>query len=187
MNGPDTRIPDAIHDICEHLDDVMERLGQNSINHLEAAAIINTQSQRLKRLHVGEDSIQAGIICPYCNRTAKLVDSGEVYAKSYGWMYLCRDCNAYVGCHKGTTTPLGRLANAELRQWKVQAHDAFDAIWKRECGGTMSRGDAYKWLGKVMNLPPNLCHIGEFDVEQCKRCIRNVAILKGNKTQKELL
>ena len=31
---------------------------------------------------------------------------------------------AYVGVHKGTDKPLGRLANAELRYWKKRAHAA---------------------------------------------------------------
>ena len=30
-------------------------------------------------------------------------------------MYICRDCNAYVGCYRDTNKALGRLADSELR------------------------------------------------------------------------
>lgn len=50
------------------------------------------------------------VYCDYCGRQAEYVDSKVVYGKSYGMMYLCRNCMAYVGVHKGTDKPLGRLA-----------------------------------------------------------------------------
>lgn len=52
------------------------------------------------------------VYCDYCGRRAEFVDSKIVYGKSYGMMYLCRHCMAYVGVHKGTSRPLGRLADA---------------------------------------------------------------------------
>ncbi|WP_278247013.1 zinc-finger-containing protein [Agathobaculum desmolans] len=71
------------------------------------------------------------VICNYCGRKAELVDSKVIYGTSYGMMYLCRRCNAYVGCHKGTDRPLGRLADAELRYWKKAAHAVFDPLWRQ--------------------------------------------------------
>jgi hypothetical protein len=38
-------------------------------------------------------------ICPYCNQESQFVDSSVIYGKSYGMIYLCSDCDAYVGCH----------------------------------------------------------------------------------------
>jgi len=86
-------------------------------------------------------------------------------------IYLCRPCNAYVGVHRGSNKPLGRLANAELRQWKQAAHAAFDPLWKtgRFRG---KRNGAYKWLAAQMGLPVEETHIGMFDVEKCKRVIQ---------------
>jgi len=52
-------------------------------------------------------------------------------------IYLCRSCDAYVGVHKGTDKPKGRLANAELREYKKKAHSAFDPLWR--FGGMMRR------------------------------------------------
>jgi len=111
------------------------------------------------------------IKCPYCQQLAEFVDSSEVYGRSYGMIYLCRSCNAYVGTHKRTNKPLGRLANAELRHWKIEAHRVFDKLWKDR---TMSRRSAYKYMQKVMQLPADLCHIGMFDVEQCKLLIERL-------------
>ena len=85
--------------------------------------------------------IISGKICPYCGRETELIDSSEIYhGVSYGWMYICRPCDAYVGCYNGTTKALGRLADAELRKYKHEAHDVFDLIWKNHL---MDRHKAY--------------------------------------------
>jgi len=83
-------------------------------------------------------------------------------------VWICSNwpkCDAYVGCQKGTKKPLGRLANPELRFWKKQAHEKFDKLWK---GGIMNRSRAYTWLSRTLNIPLDECHIGMFDIEQCK-------------------
>ena len=69
------------------------------------------------------------------------------------------------------TKPLGRLANAELRQWKQRAHAAFDPVWKAR---HMSRRDAYAWLAGQMGIKPQDCHIGMFDVNQCRAVVEAV-------------
>ena len=110
--------------------------------------------------------------CPYCGEKAVFVDSSEVYhGRSYGMIYLCRPCLAYVGVHKGTDRPKGRLADAELRKWKIAAHASFDPLWQR---GEFKRrrNDAYAWLSEKMGLPREKTHIGMFDVEQCQRVIQ---------------
>lgn len=59
------------------------------------------------------------VICDYCGTPADFVDSSVVYhGHSFGMIYLCPRCGAYVGVHKGSDKPLGRLANSELRNWK---------------------------------------------------------------------
>lgn len=112
------------------------------------------------------------VICDYCGKPAELVDSREVYGRSYGHnVYLCRSCNAYVGCHRGTNTPMGRLANPELRRWKIMAHNSFDPLWKH---GRFRgfRNVAYDWLAAQIGLPIEKTHIGMFDVEQCKLTVQ---------------
>ena len=77
-------------------------------------------------------------------------------------------CNSYVGCHQGTTLPLGRVANERLRTLKMEAHRQFDPIWK---SGLMSRKEAYKWLSTMLNIPIEDCHIGMFDIKMCQKVI----------------
>ena len=110
-------------------------------------------------------------VCPYCGAVSILTDSKVVYGKSYGMIYLCRNypkCDAYVGVHKRTNEPLGRLANPELRHWKKAAHSAFDKVWE---SGRMSRAEAYKWLSDKLRIDPGECHIGMFDVGVCKSVV----------------
>lgn len=126
--------------------------------------------------------------CPYCRQKAELHrDSSIVYGRDYGPIYLCSCypiCDSYVGCHPNSVTPLGRLANAELRYWKKEAHKYFDHLWKtlkilklhpNPNGHSMSksyiRGRAYKWLSKELDIPGDKTHIGMFDVKTCQKVV----------------
>lgn len=120
------------------------------------------------------------VICDYCGTAAELVDSKVIYGRSYGMAYLCPKCGAYVGCHAGTTRPLGRLADAKLREWKKRAHAAFDPIWQ---SNTLTRRQAYSWLAGKMGLPVEQTHIGYFNVAQCKEVVR---LCSGTEPRREV-
>jgi len=113
------------------------------------------------------------VICPYCSKPAVYANSAEIYGRNYGKVYLCKPCNAYVGVHKGTTKPKGSLANKELREWRIKAHASFDALWSQ--GEPFNRNGAYQWLANQLSLPRDECHIGMFDVEQCKMTVNACA------------
>lgn len=113
-------------------------------------------------------SIMKGKVCPYCKRRSVFVDSSEVYGTSYGMIYLCRPCKAWVGVHKGTNKSLGRLANSNLREYKKEAHKYFDQIWK---SGKMTRHGAYKWLSNELHIKKEFTHIGMFNEETCQKVI----------------
>ena len=116
------------------------------------------------------------VTCQYCGREAAYVDSAEIYrGRSYGMIYLCRACDAYVGVHRGTDKPLGILAKKDLRLWKNAAHLAFDPLWK---SGKFTRRTAYRLLSEKMGLPEDATHIGMFDIENCKRAIAAAQELK---------
>lgn len=121
------------------------------------------------------------VICPYCQQQTEYVSSSVVYrGRDYGMIYLCRKCDAWVGCHKGTTSPLGRVADAELREAKKAAHAAFDPIWRAKMTNQYSkfraRNEAYAWLAQALGIPREDCHIGMMDVELC---LRTIAACKG--------
>jgi hypothetical protein len=112
--------------------------------------------------------IMKGEICPYCKQPSEYLDSSVVYGESYGMIYLCRRCDAWVGVHKRwPKRAKGRLANSELRHYKKLTHDLFDPLW--QTGIFESRGDAYGWLSDFTGLPPEYTHIGMFGVETCKK------------------
>ena len=129
--------------------------------------------------------------CDYCGGEAILKDSRIIYkTRSYGSVYVCENypaCDAYVGAHDYTFEPKGSLANAELRELRKQCHEVFDELWmekKRRAVADRNklrevlshipkqktkRQRAYKWLAEFMGL--EVAHIGEFDVEQCKKLL----------------
>lgn len=110
-----------------------------------------------------------GWSCPYCGAPTQLVDDSEIYGRAFGGKcYICRPCQAWVGCHKDSDKALGRLANKGLRELKHQAHEAFDPIWKE---GHLPRTAAYRILSIAFELPAEQTHIGMFDEELCRKVI----------------
>jgi len=115
-------------------------------------------------------------ICRYCGGVIRLVNAEKIYgdkaAKRLGLtgekIYQCQNCNARVGCHKGTTRPLGNVANEALRLKRIETHHIFDAFWKSQ---HMTRTGAYKWLSQRMRLPAKQTHIGGFEMDQCQQVI----------------
>lgn len=105
------------------------------------------------------------VYCQYCNKQAQFVDSRIIFGKSYGMIYYCADCQAWVGVHCGTCNPLGVLANEELRLAKRSAHLYFDTIWQTR---RMPRHVAYPWLAQKLNKDVSKTHIGEFSVKECE-------------------
>lgn len=139
-----------------------------------------------------EQLINTGKKCPYCNKSTRYIDSEAIYGTSYGMIYICGDCDAYVGVHKGTDNALGRLANKELRALRKQAHAAFDPIWKNRLiykihakwtPNTNARKKAYMWLAYNLGLETDDCHIALFNKKQCEQTIElcTTAIRLSNK------
>jgi hypothetical protein len=123
-------------------------------------------------LHGIDSDVLLGKVCPYCKSKTEYVDSERVYGKSYGMIYMCVPCDAYVGVHYGTSTlSKGSVAKKRLREWRKKAHEAFDPIAFEQKKG-WSRRKAYYWLSQQMNLPYELTHIGMFSVKKCQEVIK---------------
>lgn len=113
------------------------------------------------------------VICTYCNQPARLVTGDKVYphlptlfVRRY-WM--CAPCKAWVGVHKNSPdAPMGTIANRELRMARMNAHQAFDRLWKKH---GMPRTMAYAILSGMMGIRKKDCHIGFFNIEQCERVV----------------
>jgi hypothetical protein len=108
--------------------------------------------------------------CPYCSSDIVYTSNKEIYGKEFGSgkCYKCTKCDAYVGVHKGTDIPLGRMANKELRDLKKRAHALFDPIWQN---GKKKRSQAYSDLAKKLGIKADECHFGWFDKEMLERSI----------------
>lgn len=115
-----------------------------------------------------DDPYKNGSKCPYCDGLTAYVDSKKIYGKSYGMVYMCHPCQAWVGVHKGTDIALGRLANHELREAKKEAHKYFNMIYELKI---MSRHEAYTWLCGMLQIPREETHIGMFDEKLCQETV----------------
>lgn len=119
--------------------------------------------------------------CPYCGDLAKPATGKEIYPSSKRlWdkkFFLCRPCDAYVGCHGGKSKkagrlkPLGTLANRNLRTLRVRAHRIFDRMWMTE---GLDRSAAYTWLAMRLGIKKKECHIGHFNEEMCLKVIQTM-------------
>lgn len=117
------------------------------------------------------------VLCPYCDREAKLVSGVTVYPSRADLrdrlFWRCAPCDAHVGTHADSThrhVPLGSLANAELREWRRRAHTLFDPLWQQG-NNPLTRAQAYEWLRKFMGLTRHEAHIGAFGLAQCQRLV----------------
>ena len=110
--------------------------------------------------------------------------------RSYGRRaYYCEGCDASVGCHVGSTVPLGTMANAELRQLRAKVHAVFDPVWQavlrrrqqNDPGYSKSkaRRDCYARLAQRMGIAVKDCHIANFDSIQCRQAIELIIRGKG--------
>ena len=125
------------------------------------------------------------IVCPYCLGVAKIVSGDCIYPHRSEFksnlFYLCKPCHAWVGVHKETSLPLGRLADAALRHWRRKAHLAFDPLWEGEIAHlpirtrmkarNSVRNRWYKWLAERMSIDRDDAHIGMFDIPKCKQVV----------------
>lgn len=112
--------------------------------------------------------------CPYCNNEAVWCENKEIYGKNYGksyMVYLCKLCDAYVGCHQNTKSPLGTMANRPLRKNRIMAHSEIDPLWK---SGKRKRNEVYQKLSKHFG---HEIHVGESDFKKCNQIIEAVRIL----------
>jgi hypothetical protein len=113
-------------------------------------------------------SFRMVVSCPYCGKQAEWCENKEVYGKNFGrsyMIYLCRKCDAYVGCHNNTIEPLGTMADKELRDWRQKAHALFDPLWQPD---REKRKELYKEIAKSFG---QVVHIAEADIEMCKNII----------------
>lgn len=120
--------------------------------------------------------IDRGLVCQYCGNKTELIDSGEIYRKSWGFLWICRPCDAYVGCHGDSDIAKGSVADKALRDARQAAHKAFDPLWHAKmrqtgCDKRAARDKAYQWLARCMDIPREKAHIAMLSLEQCQQVV----------------
>jgi hypothetical protein len=107
---------------------------------------------------------EAELECPECGHFMVLdTRRGQL-------LYRCSTnswtkCSGSHSCHQHNAVPLGIPGDAQTKAARMQAHKAFDQLWKKM---GMRRKDAYRWLQTIMDLNAKEAHIGRFTLEQCK-------------------
>lgn len=112
------------------------------------------------------------VACGECGSAMVLRSSR--YGKFYGCTKFPK-CRGTHGAHPDGK-PLGTPADRETKLARIEAHAAFDALWK---DGLLGRKNAYRWMRKAMGLKPDDCHIAKFTKEQCAIAIALVADLQA--------
>lgn len=115
------------------------------------------------------------IYCPYCGDVAVLRPANHVHRSSAlatgKHLYVCRNwpkCDSYVGVHEYDRTPMGTLANGDLRHKRILAHKALE---KYQRITRMDRWATYLWLEGKLGLDKHSTHIGMFSEETCDAVI----------------
>lgn len=112
-------------------------------------------------------------ICRYCGGVIRRVSGQKIYGDAAAnrlklreeWFYQCQNCNARVGCHKGTKRPLGNVSNEVLRLKRKETHQVFDAFWKamsllKQATGLLRRFSiTERWTASFLNsgFPTSFC------------------------------
>lgn len=92
------------------------------------------------------------VLCDYCCRSAAFVTGDRLYPHRPDLYNLnfwaCKDCDAHVGCHKGTDKPMGRLADKPLRDAKRLAHRWLTLFGRtaHAAGATLIAGLPTSWV-----------------------------------------
>lgn len=105
----------------------------------------------------------------YCGAQTVLRES------KHGPFWCCDrwpECDGLVGCHPGTTEPLGFPADSATRSARRRAHEAFDELWAE--AGSDYRTAAYRWLAETLGLTADECHMGRMDRETCEAVVEAV-------------
>lgn len=117
------------------------------------------------------------VLCPYCGDNAELMDSSIVYRRSYGLIWICQPCSAWVGVHKDSKSnrPKGSLAKGRLRKLRMKGHKLFDPIWKLQVKEGVpkkaARKNTYKELSARLGIAYDDCHFAMFDEELAERAV----------------
>jgi hypothetical protein len=110
------------------------------------------------------------------------------FRENHGPVWICPPCQAWIGIHSRSTrnVPLGRLADAALRDAKGRLHDALEplaAAKARRDHVTVfeARARALRWVSTELGFdtPPSSIHF--LTLAQCEQALRYVETWKAHR------
>lgn len=136
---------------------------------------LNLQNVDLQQIDLAELARRSkgyGLRCPLCRNLMVLRRTdkfryGSGRSRLFWGCIRFPDCNSTHGAHPNGK-PLGIPADAETKQSRMKAHEAFDKLWTEH---GLSRRESYTVLQKMMGMSADEAHIGRFDIAQCQRLI----------------
>ena len=145
-------------------------LNGRSGNYLAAAvlgtALMGIAGEEAEKISRGPGSFQVNLLDEIYGLSDRQLLDPEKY------LYVCSgypSCDSYIGAHKKSMRPMGTMADSNLRNKRIEAHRALDAIWKN---GYMTKHSTYIWLQNRLNLREKDTHIGKFSYYLCEQTIR---------------
>ncbi|CAL8481055.1 zinc-finger-containing protein [Caballeronia sp. S22] len=130
--------------------------------------------------------------CDYCGDPAVVARAGDhvyPYRDDHGPLWLCQNCQAWIGVFPRSTrnVPLGRLADARLRELKAKLHAALEPLVSAKvrrdgCNVFEARAKAMKWLAGEIGADAEKCSIHTLDADRCERAIAVVERFQHGRT-----
>ncbi|MFM0046096.1 zinc-finger-containing protein [Paraburkholderia sediminicola] len=122
--------------------------------------------------------------CDYCGERALLAradDEAYPYREDHGPLWICTACQAWIGIPSRSTrnVPLGRLADAPLRDAKSRLHDMLEPlvagkVRRDRVNPFEARAKAIRWAAGELGFDPLPASIHNLSLEQCEQAIRYV-------------
>ncbi|ACC76197.1 zinc-finger-containing protein [Paraburkholderia phymatum] len=123
-------------------------------------------------------------LCDYCGAKATLARAGDEsypYRDDHGAVWVCSPCEAWIGIHARSTrnVPLGRLADAALREAKSRLHDALEPLVAAKVrrdgvNAFEARSKAIRWVATELRIDPLPSSIHMLSLDQCEQALRFV-------------
>ncbi len=130
-------------------------------------------------------------LCDYCGERAQLARFGDApypYREDHGALWICTACQAWIGIRARSrhNTPLGRLADAALRDAKSRLHDALEPLAEakaRRDGVSVfeARARAVRWVATELGFDPIPHGLHTFTPDQCEQAFRYVEAWKAHR------
>lgn len=121
------------------------------------------------------DELPAPDKCNLCGGDVKFVNNEVIYGKPYGkypYAYYCGTCGAYVGVHPDNS-PLGILADKEMRRLRSRCHELFDETWKNRTERTLN----YNKLAMKMGI--RKAHFAWMSKDELRKAIKMMEANNG--------